>query len=151
MIEIERKYLLKDVGEVNLSQLRRVNIQQGYLGFSPVVRIRISEQGCFLGVKGPGTISRLELEYEVPKDDAEKLMKLSPGRILKKRYFYPFEGHEWEIDVFEGVHQGLLLAEIELKSEDEKFEKPLFIKKAKEVTTDFRYTNAELSRWRGVN
>ena len=57
MIEIERKYLLKDLDGLNLSQLKVANIRQVYLGFDPVVRVRISEQGCFIGVKGPGSIS----------------------------------------------------------------------------------------------
>ncbi len=145
MIEIERKFLLNHLVGVDLSKLKVANIQQGYLSLDPVVRVRISEQGNFFGVKGPGMVSRLELEYPIPLADAEKLIALSPGKILKKRYFYHHGDHEWEIDVFEGALAGLILAEIELKSEDEVFERPFFIQTAREVTYEPEYTNASLA------
>lgn len=145
MIEIERKYLLKTL-DLDLSKLHYVNIQQGYLSSDPVVRVRISEQGPYIGVKGPGTISRVEKEYKIPLEDAEYFIQISPGKILKKRYFYPVGKHKWEIDIFEGSLAGLILVEIELEHEDEAFEMPPFMKDAKEVTEDTRYTNAELSK-----
>jgi CYTH domain-containing protein len=149
MIEIEHKFLLDHLNDVDLSKLHYVNIQQGYLCKEPVVRVRISEQGNFIGVKGPGTVSRLELEYPIPLEDAKLLIALSPGKILKKRYFLPQGEHTWEIDVFEGDLAGLLLAEIELDSENEQFEKPDFIKRARDVTAEFGYTNASLA-YKGI-
>jgi len=144
-LEIERKFLLPDVSGINLKKLKPIKILQGYLGFNPVVRVRISDQGCFLGVKGPGTISRLEIEKEITKKEANQLMEISTGKIQKTRYKIPHEKHIWEIDIFEGYLKGLHLAEIELKSEKEKFTLPDFMKRSIEVSDNPQLTNAQLS------
>ncbi|MBR2723144.1 MAG: CYTH domain-containing protein, partial [Lentisphaeria bacterium] len=109
-------------------------------------RVRIAGDRAYLTVKGrPVGISRAEFEYPVPVADAEDMLKsFCESRIIEKtRYFLHYAGCLWEVDVFEGRHKGLAVAEIELESEDTVFEMPPFA--GEEVTDDFRYSNFSLS------
>lgn len=144
--EIERKFLLRDTGF--LQNLSGERICQGYLSdaVDATVRVRlIGEQG-FLTIKGRSQgISRSEFEYPIPAVDAEQLLAMcGAGRIDKIRYRIPHAGHIWEVDVFSGANQGLVLAEIELASEDEAFARPDWL--GEEVSHDPRYFNSQLSR-----
>lgn len=145
MTEIERKFLVKK-GKWNAGE-NGIRIKQGYLLVEPerTVRIRIAGEKAFVTIKGKlQNISRPEFEYEIPVTDALQILKFCrPGIIEKTRFFEMVGGKTWEIDVFEGANSGLILAEIELTAEDEKFEFPVWA--GKEVTADFRYYNSWLS------
>lgn len=146
-LEIERKFLLKD--DSWTSQVARSHVlKQGYLASSPgpTVRIRTSDQRAFLTIKGKTTgISRVEFEYEIPMEEALELLKLSANAPIEKtRHIVKADGHVWEIDVFEGANLGLVLAEVELQSEDEQIVLPAWI--GMEVSDDPRYFNSYLSQ-----
>lgn len=151
-IEIERKFL------VDTSKLPKldcgIKILQGYLlAHSPSIRIRIAGNKAFLTIKGKPTndISRSEFEYEIPLSDGLELLKECKELIISKtRYEIMYENHLWELDIFEEENKGLIVAEIELSSEDESFTLPSWV--TSEVSNDMRYTNANLishpySRW----
>lgn len=145
-IEIERKFLLVSEAwrdEVSASS----HYAQGYLANSEHVSIRIRTSGekAYLNLKGATlTISRSEYEYEIPLEDADEMLaNFCDGPLIEKsRYFVKRGNHTWEIDVFEGDNAGLVVAEIELQSEDEAFERPLWI--GDEVSDDPRYYNVSL-------
>lgn len=145
--EIERKFLVKDQSFKSLATTVD-RIEQGYISLRPggTVRVRIKNERAFITVKGlnNGAV-RDEWEYEIPNSDALEMMnRVTEGTVIKKcRYDVDYEGHKWEIDVFEGVHQGLILAEIELENENATFVKPPFI--GEEVTGDPQYYNSVLS------
>ncbi|MEE4252124.1 MAG: CYTH domain-containing protein [Alcanivoracaceae bacterium] len=143
--EIERKFLLSDTAFLN--GLSGQRICQGYLSHSPeaAVRVRIAGEQGFLTIKGGSTgISRAEFEYSIPLADADALLALCKhGKIEKTRYRVPSGSHVWEIDVFEGDNHGLVVAEIELTSEQEQFERPAWL--GEEVSNDPRYFNSQLS------
>ena len=146
-LEIERKFLVRGdfLGDVSSSS----RIVQGYLAASPVasVRVRIYGEKGYMTVKGrPGEsgMSRFEWEKEIPVTEAAELMALcGSGVIDKTRYLVPFGKHTYEVDVFHGANEGLVLAEIELSDEQEAFEKPSWL--GEEVTGDVRYYNSMLS------
>ena len=148
MIEIERKFLVlnNDFESIAVSKNR---IVQGYLNSNPerAVRVRIKGDKGFLTIKGKGNDSgttRLEWEKEIDVRDAETLLSLcEPGVIEKMRFEIPSGKHIFEVDVFEGENQGLIVAEIELTNENEFFEKPNWL--GHEVTGDQKYYNAALS------
>lgn len=148
MLEIERKFLVlsNDFIKEAFTQNR---IVQGYLSSNPerTVRIRIKGNKGFLTIKGKGNESgttRLEWETEIPLEDAEKLLLLCENGVIEKvRYEIKFGKHVFEVDVFSGENEGLIMAEIELQSEEEIFEKPVWL--GKEVTNDVKYYNAYLS------
>ena len=148
-IEIERKFLVINDCYKNLSH-HNDRIAQGYIcrqgGNSTRVRVR-GEKG-YLTIKGPsldGGLSRFEWEKEIPVNEAWELIKLCPTPIIdKRRYLVEFGGHTFEVDEFYGENEGLVVAEIELSSPDEHFEKPPFI--GEEVTGDGKYYNSSLSR-----
>lgn len=146
-VEIERKFLLKNDSWRD-SVIRSHVLKQGYLASSPLptVRVRTSDNKAFLTIKGRTEgISRVEFEYEIPSDEAIEMLKLSAQTPIEKtRYIVQANGHTWEIDVFEGSNAGLVLAEVELDSEDEKIELPDWIDI--EVTSDPRYYNSALSK-----
>jgi adenylate cyclase len=125
-----------------------VAIQQGYLSAEKdrVVRIRTAGPEAYLTIKGPGHVSRAEFEYEIPFEDASLMLNdlCLPGAIEKTRYKQEFGGHIWEIDVFHGDNDGLIVAEIELEHEGEAFERPDWV--LDEVSSDPRYFNASLSK-----
>ena len=142
--EIERKFL------VQWTQWRNgtgTKIKQGYLNRDKArtVRVRVRADQVFLTVKGlTQGASRAEFEYEIPLTDAEELLKLSDGPIIEKtRYVVVHEGSKWEVDEFEGDNSGLVVAEIELQSQDEQFSRPPWL--GREVTDDNRYYNSSLA------
>ncbi|OCB77417.1 CYTH domain-containing protein [Flavobacterium crassostreae] len=148
MVEIERKFLVNSAAFKELAYAEK-RIKQGYLSSVPerTVRVRIKDNRGFLTIKGASSasgMSRFEWEKEIAILEAESLLLLcEKGIIDKTRYEVNFGGHLFEIDVFYGLNDGLVVAEIELQSELEHFEKPLWL--GKEVTNDARYYNAYLS------
>ena len=145
--EIERKFLVKD-GRYKEQAFDSSRIRQGYIcsGHGRTVRVRIRDTRGYLTIKGPSTnggLSRYEFEKEISLDEAEHLMQLcEPGLIDKTRYLVKSGTHTFEVDEFHGENDGLVMAEVELGSEDEPYEKPDFI--GKEVTGDKRYYNSHL-------
>ncbi len=125
-----------------------VLIRQGYLSTDKerVVRIRSAGPDAYITIKGPGHISRAEFEYAIPLDDANVMLDqlCLPSIIDKTRYEENVGGHKWQIDVFHGDNDGLVMAEIELRREGEAFEKPDWA--LQEVSEDPRYFNASLSK-----
>ncbi|MFC7775034.1 CYTH domain-containing protein [Flavobacterium sp. GCM10027622] len=148
MIEIERKFLVTNTAFIDLAVTQN-RIVQGYLNSNPerTVRIRIKDQKGYLTIKGKGNesgTSRLEWETEIPIADAEQLLTLCEKGIIDKiRYEIPAQNHIYEVDVFSGENNGLIIAEIELKEENEPFYKPDWL--GDEVTGDEKYYNAYLS------
>ncbi len=144
-IEIERKYLLKNDGWRNLAE--GVHYKQAYLNEpgGNTVRVRIEGEKAKLTIKGKANnISRVEIEYDIPMEDAQALFSLAKTPCVEKyRHKIPYKGNIWEVDEFIGDNQGLVVAEIELKSEEQAFEKPDWI--GEEVTLDKRYTNSNLA------
>ena len=120
---------------------------QGYLCAEEGHNVRVRTEGsrAVLTIKGGRVgISRPEFEYEIPFGHAQELMKLAVGSLVKKTRYYHREGkHVWEVDVFDGDNEGLMVAEIELNSEDEPFVKPSWV--GEEVSHDPRYSNSNLS------
>ena len=150
MTEIERKFLVTSTDFISESTTQ-FRIVQGYLNSNPerTVRVRIKGEKGFLTIKGKGSdsgISRFEWEKEINISEAEALLLLcEKGTIDKIRYEVPMGNHTYEIDVFAGENEGLIVAEIELQSENESFEKPHWL--GKEVTSNERYYNAYLSNY----
>lgn len=146
--EIERKYLVN--GEFKSLAYAKSHIVQGYISSIPerTVRIRIRDDKGYITIKGMSNkdgLSRYEWEKEISKEEALELIGLcEPGVIDKVRYLVKAGKHTYEVDVFGGDNKGLIIAEIELASEDEYFEKPDWL--GKEVTGDLRYYNAWLSK-----
>ena len=144
--EIERKFLIAHDGWKAGVQ-RSSFFAQGYLSYDPerTVRVRETDTHGFLTVKGLTVgLSRDEFEYEIPKDEAATLLKMcAHPPIQKRRYFVEYEGHLWEVDIFEGANEGLEVAEIELRREDEEFVRPEWL--GEEVSEDRRYSNSSLS------
>ena len=144
--EIERKFLVN--GDFKKWAKESLRIAQGYLSSVPerTVRIRIKGEHGFITIKGIANItgvSRYEWEKEIALNEAEELLKLcEPGIINKTRYLVKLGSHTFEIDEFLGENQGLVVAEVELGSENEIFEKPEWL--GKEVTGDPKYFNSNL-------
>jgi adenylate cyclase len=149
MIEIERKFLVSSDAFKN-DALRKNHIAQGYLNSTPerTVRVRIKGDTGYLTIKGKSNetgLSRFEWEKEIPLEEAKALLLLcEKGIIEKNRYEVPVGKHLFEVDEFFGENEGLLLAEVELQSESEFFEKPHWL--GDEVTQDQRYYNSYLSK-----
>lgn len=145
MKEIERKYLVDR--KKWQPGAKGISIKQGYLSVDPerVVRVRIADEKAFLTIKGKTKgIVRTELEYEIPKNEAEVLIKLCLDfPVEKTRYIKNIEGLVWEIDVFEGENKGLVMAEVELDDEHQKVDLPEWIDE--EVSYDSRFYNSWLS------
>ena len=148
-LEIERKFLV--VGDDYKRQaFSSSRIQQGYICSSHgrTVRVRLRDARGYLTIKGPsedGGLSRYEFEKEITKEEAEQLMRLcEPGVIDKTRWLVKSGNHTFEVDEFYGENEGLVMAEVELGSEDEPYEKPDFI--GQEVTGDRRYYNSHLRK-----
>ncbi len=145
--EIERKFLVSGTAWKAGANGRRV--RQGYLSVERdrTVRVRAVGDRGWLTVKGPTVgLARAEYEYEVPLADADAMLSdlCTPPLIEKTRYEVCHAGHRWEIDEFHGANEGLVVAEIELASEDEAFERPPWL--GAEVSDDPRYFNANLVR-----
>ena len=144
-LEIERKFLVS--GDFPMDEC--VEMVQGYLcrDIGRTVRVRVQGDEAVLTVKGMAVgITRNEFEYAIPVSDAREMLKLADGAVIEKtRYYHRTADHTWEIDVFTGDNEGLVVAEIELQSEDEPFETPVWI--GEEVTADMRYANSSLSKY----
>ena len=158
-MEIERKYLVTSDCYKELA-VARYHIRQGYISREKTgtVRVRITDDKAYLTIKGKpaaGHFARYEWEKEIDMQEAEELMKLCQGTVIDKtRWIVPAETIDnlqltvdnlqliWEVDEFHGKHEGLVIAEIELESEEQSFEKPAFI--GDEVTHDPRYYNANM-------
>ncbi|MBE8724761.1 CYTH domain-containing protein [Flavobacterium hungaricum] len=149
MIEIERKFLVKS-NDFKEQAFTHNKIAQGYLSSVPerTVRVRIKGERGFITIKGisqQSGMSRFEWENEIPLDEAVELLKLcEKGKIEKTRYEIKAGNHVYEVDEFYGENEGLTMAEIELNSESEAFEKPDWL--GEEVTNDERFYNAYLSK-----
>jgi adenylate cyclase len=149
MIEIERKFLVSSE-EFKKKAITYNQIAQGYLSSVPerTVRVRIKGKKGFLTIKGASNesgLSRYEWEKEIPIDEAHQLLQLcEKGVIEKTRYEVKIGNHIFEVDEFYGENKGLLIAEVELESETDFFEKPGWL--GQEVTNDIRYYNSYLSR-----
>jgi len=149
MFEIERKFLVTSKLFIPLASTKHL-IAQGYLNSQPerTVRVRIKGESGYLTIKGKsdetGT-TRFEWETEIALADARPLLALCENGVIEKmRYELPFGKHIFEVDVFYGDNEGLIIAEVELTSAHESFEKPAWI--GNEVTNDKRYYNAYLSQ-----
>jgi adenylate cyclase len=145
-IETERKFKVK--AEFRQLSVSHTEIKQRYLSVDPdkTIRLRIANKGAFITIKSrPAgkSIARNEWEYQIPLKDAEEMMNIClPGKIVKTRYLVPFGGHTFEVDVFHDKNEGLIIAEIELSSENEEFEIPDWL--GEEVTGKPEYYNANL-------
>ena len=143
-VEIERKFL---VNEKWKPEGRSIHVKQGYLpGTGPMlVRVRQEDKRAFPTLKGRTEgITRSEYEYEIPMQDAGELLERCEKPIIEKtRYLVPAGPHTWEVDVFAGANDGLVVAEIELSREDEPFDRPAWL--GREVSDDTRYYNSNLA------
>ena len=148
-LEIERKFLVKD-DSYKAMAYSASRIAQGYIcsGRGRTVRVRIRDDKGYLTIKGPADsmgLGRYEWEKEIPMQEAQELMRLcEPGMIDKTRYLVKSGKHVFEVDEFYGENEGLTVAEVELESADESYEKPDFI--GEEVTGDVRYYNSFLMK-----
>ncbi len=161
--EIERKFLVTS-DDFKLAAVSCVHIVQGYISRESgrTVRVRLEGEKGLLTIKGRSSedgLDRNEWEYEIPALDAKAMLSLCTGKLIDKDRYVVSAGHVgsevrsegpisdcglfWEVDVFHGVHEGLIIAEVELPSENEKFEKPSWL--GNEVTGDRRYYNSVLS------
>jgi CYTH domain-containing protein len=150
MIEIERKFLISS-DQFKEHATTKTRIVQGFLNTHAdrTVRVRIKGEQGYITIKGRSNTSgttRFEWEKEIPLKEAEALLTLcEKGVIEKTRFEIPFGNHVYEVDEFYGLNGGLVVAEIELNSEDESFQKPKWL--GKEVTGDVRYYNSQLSKF----
>lgn len=144
-LEIERKFLVDPAKWTPTD--KGTSLVQVYLSLepNPIVRIRIAGEKAFLTIKGCSeSISRPEFEYEIPVHDATEMLKMAISNPVEKiRHEVMHSGFLWEVDVFSGKNSGLIMAEIELKSENQEFPRPDWL--LKEVSNDGRYYNSYLS------
>jgi adenylate cyclase len=149
MIEIERKFLVRSKA-FKMEAFNSYSIKQGFLNRDPerTVRIRLKRDQGVLTIKGKSTddgLSRFEWEKEIPKTEAEALLKFCEKGIIDKiRYEIRVDNHIFEVDEFYGENEGLIVAEIELKTTNQTFEKPDWL--GVEVTGDTKYYNSVLSK-----
>lgn len=147
--EIERKFLVKNTDFVKEASSKEY-IVQAFLNRNPerTVRIRIKDDKAFLTVKGVSNklgTTRREWEYAIPVSDAKEMLKVCEEGVIEKwRYLVPVGEHTFEVDIFEGENDGLIMAEVELESEDENYQKPAWL--GKEVTGNIAYYNSNLSQ-----
>ncbi len=146
-LEIERKFLIHKAAWDSLEKPVGVRYCQGYLGIDAekIIRVRVAGDKGFLTIKGKSaSFSHPEFEYAIPYDEALELIRKFTGRqVEKSRYRIPCGSHIFEVDEFYGMNEGLMIAEIELSSPEETFDKPDWL--STEVTGDERYYNAYLS------
>ena len=156
-LEIERKFLVHKQKDWKQQAVGSSHIRQGYMTAVNTVRVRVRDEQAFLTIKGKavnGGLTRYEFEKEISLDEAEHLLQLcEPGMIDKRRYLIPYQGHTFEVDEFYGDNEGLVMAEVEMRSEDEQVELPDFI--GPEVTGDHRFYNKQMrknpfSLWRNT-
>ena len=147
-LEIERKYLV-DLEKLGTLE-NGTRIKQGYLSTNKdaVVRVRVKNDKAYLTIKGSNIgVTRLEFEYEIPLIEANEMLdKLCQKPVIDKtRYIINHENHTWEVDIFYGDNEGLVVAEVELSSEDEHINLPSWVKE--EVSHDDRYFNSNLMKF----
>ena len=144
-LEIERKFLVKNDSWKKESE-EGIHITQGYLNSTVerTVRVRIQGNKGVITIKGKNqNLTRKEFEYQIPLNDARNLLDLCENPIIEKtRFLLSSNNNTWEIDVFEGLNDGLILAEIELKSEEDTFDIPSWL--GEEVSLDKKYYNSSL-------
>ncbi len=149
MVEIERKFRIRSLDFIKESYHHSA-IQQGYLNSAPerTVRVRVRSDKGFLTIKGKSNstgTTRMEWEKEIMLEEAEQLLKLCEDfAISKTRYLVKVDSHVFEIDIFHGENEGLVLGEIELNDENEAFIQPDWL--GEEVTGDIRFYNSYLSQ-----
>ena len=146
-LEIERKFLVKKGGAYKSAAFSSSHIQQGYIpAEGATVRVRTRDDKAYLTIKGKsvnGGMTRYEFEKEITMDEAQHLLQLCQGGVIdKRRYLVKSGNHIFEVDEFYGDNEGLVMAEVELESETEAYEKPDFIDR--EVTGDKRFYNSHL-------
>ena len=146
-LEIERKFLVKTESWRGAEE--PIRIRQGYLAAGPSLSVRIRRAGeaAFITVKGGAGLIRSEYEYPIPVPDADEMLDLLCTRPLieKRRHRITVADALWEVDEFDGALAGLVVAELELASPDQRIELPDWV--GREVTDDPRYLNANLARW----
>jgi adenylate cyclase len=151
--EIERKFLVQ--ADLWSPSDKGIHIRQGYLRADDqcTVRVRIAERQGSLTIKASlRALARHEFEYEIPRGDAETMLNLCGQLVEKTRHRETVDTHVWEIDVFHGDNQGLVIAELEVASEDEAFSQPQWL--GNEVSGNPLYYNSNLARlpycrWKG--
>ena len=146
-LEIERKFLVRKGDAYKRAAFSNSHIQQGYIpADGATVRVRTRDDKAFLTIKGKsvnGGMTRYEFEKEITLDEARSLLQLCKGGVIdKQRWLVKSGNHTFEVDEFFGDNAGLVMAEVELGSEDESYEKPDFI--GLEVTGDRRFYNSHL-------
>jgi CYTH domain-containing protein len=146
-LEIERKFLVRKGDAYKRAAFSNSHIQQGYIpADGATVRVRTRDDKAYLTIKGKsvnGGMTRYEFEKEITLDEARSLLKLCKGGVVdKQRWLVKSGNHTFEVDEFFGDNAGLVMAEVELGSEDESYEKPIFI--GLEVTGDRRFYNSHL-------
>lgn len=157
-MEIERKFLIK--GNFKKDAFKAVRITQGYICSTPehTVRIRLKGDEAYITIKGIASASgasRFEWEQKISPEDAARLLEFCESGIIDKtRYLVKSGEHVFEVDEFHGDNDGLVIAEVELRSEDEPFVRPEWL--GEEVTGDERYYNSMLSKspykdWKQAN
>lgn len=156
--EIERKFLVRKGSDFKIQAFASSRIKQGYIpAKGATVRVRLRDDKGYLTIKAPSTdggLRRYEFEKEITLDEAEHLFQLCDSNVIDKtRYLVKCGSHTFEVDEFYGNNEGLVMAEVELQSEGEEFEKPDFI--GMEVTGDGRFYNKSLRKfpfviWRGT-
>ena len=147
-IEIERKFLVNKEKWSQVTKEKQSLYRQGYIVSDPAktIRVRLTDAAAFLTIKGltVGT-SRTEFEYSIPVADAQQLLdEFCDSVVSKIRYFITYDNKLWEVDEFLGDNEGLMVAEIELESEDESFSLPDWVDK--EVTSEKKYSNSNLAK-----
>jgi len=146
--EMERKFLVNHNKWQDLTKPEGKQLRQGYILSDPnkTIRVRIADKQAWLTIKGISVgATRLEYEYEIPLEEAAELLdNFSENELEKTRHEITYAGKLWEIDVFSGDNDGLIVAEIELQAEDEQFDLPDWI--AEEVTHEKKYYNSNLTK-----
>jgi CYTH domain-containing protein len=146
-VEIEHKYLVNKELWYKVQPRKGEHIRQGYIVNEPekTVRVRTIRQRAFITVKGKSEgASRDEYEFRIPLKEANEMLDRFCGNVIEKtRYKVRYRRRTWEVDVFEGPNEGLIVAEIELQSEDQKYKIPAWVEQ--EVTGDLKYYNSNLS------
>lgn len=145
--EIERKFLVLTDSWKN-AVTSKTRMRQGYIAAEADRSVRIrtrNDETAHLTIKfGRNTLTRDEFEYPISHDDAVEMLGFAIGNVIEKtRYTVDFEGFTWEIDVFEGAHRGLVIAEVEMASEEDSPALPTWL--GREVTGDNRYSNQSLA------
>lgn len=147
-LEIERKFLIN--GDYKKHAVKSLTIKQGYIStvHGITVRVRLKDKKGYLTIKGStgeSGLSRYEWEKEIAYEEADELLGLCDSGIIDKtRYIIPAGNYTWEVDEFHGENEGLVMAEIELKSESDTFSVPDWL--GQEVTGDLRYYNSYIAK-----